>query len=538
MNGMIVAPEPLAAQAGVEAFRHGGNAADAAVTTAFAQGVVDPLMCGLGGTAAGLVRDGRTGLISMLDASSTIGSVPPPEAFRTGYKVRTETVGRYVVEGEINQMGYQSIMVPGFVRAAQMLFERYGSGRVAWADLLAPAIRLADEGFDIYPYVARFWANTEERPGYPGLMRALSRTAACAAIFLNQGRPWREGERMVQPDLAQTLRRLASEGPEDFYAGEIGRRMLDDLHAHGGLFTADDLRGFTADVGAPVEGAYRGHRVCSAPPPASGVQLIEMLQVAEQLSIGALGHNSADYLDTLARIMIATFLEQAVLKGDPPHSIATRFIRRGLSRDHATMLADEVRRRVPRTGIAAVPDAGTTHVSVADSTGTLVALTHSNGSLGASGVVTPGLGFMYNNFLGHFHPLPGFPDSIVRGKRGGGGLPAIVLRDDAPRIVIGAPGGSRLITSVFQTLLNTLEFGLGMADAVTRPRFHAEEPGLLFAEPSIPDAVIDEVGRRGFRVVRSTYMSRVQAIGLDTTGRAMEAGADPRGGAGVGIFNS
>jgi len=538
MNGMIVAPEPLAAQAGVEAFRRRGNAADAAVATAFAQGVVDPLMCGLGGTAAGVVRDGRTGLISTLDASSTIGSVSPPEAFRTGYKARTETVGRYVVEGEINQTGYQSIMVPGFVRAAQTLFERWGSGHVAWADLLAPAIRLAEEGFDIYPYVARFWANTEERPGYPGLMRALTRTAACAAIFLNQGRPWQEGERMVQPDLARTLRRLASEGPEDFYTGQIARRMVDDLHGHGALVTADDLRGFTADLGTPVEGEYRGHRVFTAPPPTSGVQLIEMLQVAEQLSIGSLGHNSADYLDTVARIMIATFLEQVVLKGDPPLSIATRFIRDGLSRDHAKTLADEVRRRVPRTGIAAPHDAGTTHVSVADSAGTLVALTHSNGSLGASGVVTPGLGFMYNNFLGHFHPLAGFPDSIVPGKRGGGGLPAIVLKDGAPHIVIGAPGGSRLITSVFQTLLNTLEFGLGMAEAVTRPRFHAEEPGLLFAEPAIPGGIVDEVGRRGFRVVRSTYMSRVQAIRLDATGRAMEAGADPRGGAGVGVFSS
>jgi len=536
MSGMIVAPEPLAAQAGVEAFRRGGNAADAAVATAFAQGVVDPLMCGLGGTAAGVVRDGRTGDISTLDASSTIGSVPPPEAFRTGYKVRTETVGRYVVDGEINQMGYQSIMVPGFVRAMQTLHERWGSGRVAWADLVAPAIRLAEEGFDIYPYVAKFWANAEDRPGYPGLMRTLTHTAACAAIFLNHGRPWREGERLVQPDLARTLRRLASEGPEDFYTGAIARRMLDDLHAHGGLIAPADLRTFIADLGAPVEGAYRGYRVFSAPPPASGVHVIEMLQVAEQLSVGSLGHNTADYVETLARVMIATFLEQVVLKGDPPASVGARFIRRGLSRDHAKTLADEVRRRVPRSGVAAAPDAGTTHVSVADSDGTLVALTHSTGSLGASGVVTPGLGFMYNNFLGHFHPLPGFPDSIVPGKRGGGGVPTLVLRGDGPHVVIGAPGGSRLITSVFQTLLNTLEFGLGMADAVTRPRFHAEEPGLIFAEPAIPDAVVDDVVRRGFRVVRSTYMSRVQAIRLDGDGRAMEAGADPRGGAGVGVM--
>jgi gamma-glutamyltranspeptidase/glutathione hydrolase len=265
--------------------------------------------------------------------------------------------------------------------------------------------------------------------------------------------------------------------------------------------------------------------------------LIEMLQIAEQLSVGSLAHNSADYVETLARLMIATFLEQVVLKGDPPASIAARFIRRGLSRAHAKTVADEVRRRVPRSGVAAAPDAGTTHVSVADSDGTLVALTHSTGSLGASGVVTPGLGFMYNNFLGHFHPLPGFPDSIVPGKRGGGGVPALVLRGETPHVVIGAPGGSRLITSVFQTLLNTLEFGLPMGEAVTRSRFHAEEPGLIFVEPAIPDTVADDVARRGFRVVRSTYMSRVQAIRVGGDGRTMEAGADPRGGAGTGTFS-
>jgi gamma-glutamyltranspeptidase/glutathione hydrolase len=414
MKGMIVAPELLAAQAGVEAFRLGGNASEAAVATAFAQSVVDPLMCGLGGTAIGLVRVGRTGAVRAIDASAAIGSPPPRDVFRTGYKVRAETVGRYVVEGEINQFGYQSIMVPGFVRWAQVVFEQHGSGRVARADLLAPAIRLAEEGFDIYPYVARFWASTEDRPGYPGLMRTLTRTPACAALFLNQGRPWREGERMVQPDLAKTLRRLASAGADDFYTGEIAARIVEDVTASGGLFTAADLSAFAVDVGDPVAGTYKGHQVLSAPPPASGVHLIEMLQIAEHLGMGALGHNTADYVEDLARLMIATFLEQGILKGDPPHTIAMRYIQRGLSRTHAKALADDVRRRVSPTGAVAVPDAGTTHVSAADSEGNLVELTHSTGSLGASGVVTPGLGFMYNNFLGHFHPPAAWVSGLDR----------------------------------------------------------------------------------------------------------------------------
>lgn len=535
MKGMVVCPEPLAAEAGVEAFRRGGNAADAAVAAAFAQCVVDPLMCGLGGTALGLVMDRRTGAVDFLDASVTIGSVPVPEAFRTGHRERTETVGRYVVEGEINQMGYQSIMVPGFVRGAEVLYERYGSGKVAWGDLLAPAIRLAEEGFDIYPYVARQWANTEDRPGYPGLMRKLTATSDCAAIYLRRGTIYKEGDRLIQADLGRTLRRLAQEGPGDFYTGDIGRRIAEDMAAHGGLFNGDDLRNFPVDVGEPVAGVYRGYDVVSTPPPGSGVQMIEMLQVLEHFDLVETGHNTPEYIELLARAMIATFLEQVVLKGDPPQSVATRFMRKGLSRTHARAIAERVRAKAPEAGAPARGDTGTTHLSAVDSAGTVVSMTHSIGSLAASGVVTPGLGFIYNNFLGHFHPLPGHPDSIVAGKRGGGGVPTVIMSGGRPVVVIGAPGGSRLITSILQTLINVLDFGMEMKRAVTAPRFHAEEPGLIFAEPAIPEDVVEAVRGRGFRVERSTYMSRVQAICIDPDTGEMAAGPDPRGGAGVGI---
>jgi gamma-glutamyltranspeptidase/glutathione hydrolase len=539
MKGMVVAPEPLAAHAGVEAFRQGGNAADAAVAAAFTQGVVDPLMCGLGGTAFALVRGGRSAIVNAVCGSAMVGSVPPPEAFRNGYRARTETIGRYVVEGEINQLGYQSIMVPGFVRCMKVLYEQYGSGRVAWPDLLAPAIRLAEEGYEVYPYIGQFWASTEDRPGYPALARTLNQTPACAAVYLNNGRPWQEGERILQRDMATTLKRLAAEGPEDFYTGAIARRIAADFAANGALVTADDLRTFPVDVMQPVTGSFHDYEILSGPPPASGVQMIEMLQTLERFPLRKIGHNSADYIVTLAEVMIRSFLEQAVLKGDPPYSISMRTIRQGLSRGHAEAVAESVRSKSLVAGPGAGPALdGTTHISVADTDGTLVSLTHSTGSLGASGVVTPGLGFIYNNFLGHFHPLPGHPDSIIPGKRGGGGVPTIVLRDGKPCVVIGAPGGSRLISSILQCLLNTLDFGMGMAEAVTVPRFHAEEPGLIFAEPSIPAVVIADVTARGYRVVRSTYMSRVQALKLGDTAGEMEAGSDPRGGAGIGVFDS
>jgi gamma-glutamyltranspeptidase/glutathione hydrolase len=179
-----------------------------------------------------------------------------------------------------------------------------------------------------------------------------------------------------------------------------------------------------------------------------------------------------------------------------------------------------------------VSDSGTTHVTVVDAEDTVISFTHSIGSLAGSGVVTPGLGILFNNFIGHFSPLPGHPDSIAQGKRGGGGCAAVVYDGARPYIAIGAPGGSRLITSIYQALLNVLDRGMPMARAVAVPRFHSEEPGLIFIEPAFPDDVADSLRRRGYRVERSTYMSRVQAILLDKDGR-LHPGPDPRGGAGA-----
>jgi gamma-glutamyltranspeptidase/glutathione hydrolase len=503
------------------------------VAAAFAQCVVDPLMCTIGGTAVGLVRRGPNGPIRVVDAAVTTGSVPVPEAWIEGYAGRAETIGRYIVRGEGNQIGHGSVMVPGFVRGMQHLFERYGSRTIAWHQLLQPAIRLAAEGFTVYRYVARFWADTEDRPGYPSLARKLAATPDCGRIFRRiDGRVYQEGDRLVQADLAQTLGRLADQGPDEFYAGETGRRIAADFAAHGGLFTAGDLRGFQVLEYPPVEGVYRGLRVTSTPPPASGAQLIEMLQVAEAMNLAGIEYNGPQYLDYLARIMAATFFEHASLKLDPPYTLALGVVARSLDPAYARRLADVLRARRPEGPHPMVASPGTTHVSVADGEGSVVSLTHSVGSIGGSGVVTPGTGILFNNFLGHFDPRPGRPDSITAGKRGGGGCPAVLFEGDRPRIVIGAPGGSRLIAAVFQVLLNVIDRAMPMPHAVAAPRCHSEEPYLLFIEPPFPDAVAAALRSFGYRVQRSTYMARVQGIEINSRGE-MTPGADPRGGAGA-----
>ncbi|MGQ0571937.1 MAG: gamma-glutamyltransferase, partial [Armatimonadota bacterium] len=355
----------------------------------------------------------------------------------------------------------------------------------------------------------------------------------CTQIYLRRGgQPYRLGDHLVQADLARTLRRIAEGGPAEFYDGETGQRMAEDFAAHGGLFTAQDLRAYEPLEYDPLEGIYRGHRVVSVPPPGSGGQLIEMLQVVEAMNLAALAHNGTEFIDLMARVMTATFIEHASLKLDPPYTMTVGVLARALDREHARRLARELRARRPEGVRPMVRDPGTTHVSVVDSDGTLIAFTHSIGSLAGSGVVTPGLGILFNNFLGHFSPLPGTPDSIAQGKRGGGGCAAIVFEGSRPRIVIGAPGGSRLITAIHQSILNVLDRGMTMAEAVSAPRFHSEEPALIFVEPSLPEDVVEALRSRGYRVEHSTYMSRVQAILVDESGR-FHPGPDPRGGAGA-----
>lgn len=533
VRGLVVAPEPLAAEAGAQALRQGGNAADAAVAAAFAQCVVNPLLCGIGGTAVGLARRGPDGPVRVVDAAVTTGSLPVPRDWVSGYTGRSETIGRYIVEGEGNQIGHASVMVPGFVRGAQHLFTHFGSGRVGWHDLLEPAARLAADGFAVYPYIAGAWGDTEDRPGYPALARKMAATPECARNYLKpDGRPYREGDHLVQPDLAKTLRRIAEEGPEEFYEGETGRRIAEDFEIHGGLFTAEDLRAYRVLEYEPVAGTYRGYRVEAVPPPASGAQLIEMLQTAEAMRLADLAHNSPEYIDLMARLMTATFFEHASLKLDPPYTVTLGVLTQTLDPAHAGRLAGVLRQRKPDGPRSMVSNPGTTHVTVVDAEGTVVALTHSIGSLAGSGVVSPGLGILFNNFIGHFDPRPGRPDSIVQGKRGGGGCPAILFDGARLYIAIGAPGGSRINTAVFQTLLNAIDRGMPMAEAVAAPRFHSEEPDLIFLEPSFPEPVAEALRARGYKVQRSTYMSRVQAIQIEPDGR-LAAGPDPRGGAGA-----
>lgn len=536
MKGIAVAPEPLAAKAAEEVYREGGNAVDAAVAVSFAQGAVDPLMCGLGGTALMYLRlaDGRA---LVIDGSTTIGSVPPPESWRTGYVGRSETVGRYIIKGELNSLGYASVGIPGFVRTAWDAYRKYGSGKVSWGRLLEPAIKLAEEGFQIYPYLTKWFTPEMDapKPGYPSSMSKLTYTPDAARIYLKEGRRYRDGEVLVQADMGRTLRRIAEEGADVFYEGGIGKAIADDFKAHGGLFTYEDLVNWQPLYQDVAAGTYRGYGISTARPPATGVQMVEMLNILEHFDIASMDRLSPAYVDLLAKIMRTGFYDNVHLKNDPPYSVGYDMVRRYLSKEHAKVRAEKIKKGQAALGpLPTKPaDTGTTHVTTVDGDGNVVSFTHSLGTLFGSGVVTPGLGFFFNNFMGHFNPLPGAWDSIVPHKKGGGGCPVLLLKDGKPFFVIGSPGGSRLISSILLSIINVVDHGMDAQTAVSVPRFHCEEEDLLFVEPTYPQGVVKELETMGWKVTLSNYMARMQAVLIGKDGK-LYAGADPRGGQGVG----
>lgn len=535
MKGMIIAPEPLAATAGASILTKGGNAVDAAVSAAFVQGVVNPMLCGIGGSGLLFVHIASENKTILIDCSCTMGSNPIPTYWQEQYRGRSEAYGRYILENEENQFGYKSIMVPGFVLGAWEAVQRYGSGNITWNEIIEPAKVAAIDGFEVYPYISTFWFSKEDKPAYPNFFRKIKNNLEAMSIY---GYPKKAGEHFIQKDYGKTLESIANFGGDEFYKGSIGERIIKDFSKNSSLISPKDISEYNVYETEPIVGQYRGYEVrgaisgCSSSP-----QIIAMLKILEGFDLKKLGHNTPDYIDLVSRVMRASFNDHLQLKGDPPYSVALNLLRKYTSSERTAYWQERIRDEIVLgpifpTGLGSE----TTHVSVVDEEGSAVSWTHTLGSIGGSGVVTPGLGFLYNNFVGHFNPIHGNWDSILPGKRGGGGAPLILYKDGKPVMVIGAPGGSRIITAVLQVILNVIDHGMTMGEAVTVPRFHSEEKNKLFLEPEISEDMIIHLQKKNYDVLRSTYMSRVQAIWIDPDTNIYSAGADPRGGRGQGVI--
>ena len=520
---MLSAPEAAAVDVGAAVLAAGGNAVDAAIACAFAQGVVNPHDSSAGGFMLIQVWPAEGDRVASLDAPATAGSKVRPDMWAARFRGPNPSGWGFLLEGNPNEYGYGSICTPGAVRGFADSASRWGT--LPLADLVEPAARLAEDGFVIDARIAGGWRSTPEYSTTP-LVDYLRANREATRVFLRpDGEPHDTGFVLRNPDYAATLRTIGAHGPDAFYQGELARRMADDFAEWGAAVTAADLAGYRARNVEPVVGTYRGFEIATSQPPHAGPTLIGILNILEGWDLRALGHNSAEYVLRVALGMKAAFADRDGL-GDPD------FVDVPLERMTSKERAADWRRRIERGDSLDGPTApaaeapGTTHVSVVDGEGTCVSLTHSLG--GSSGVVTPGLGFMFNNSMANFHPLPGHANSIAPGKgRTTGITPTIVSRDGRPVLVIGAPGAMKIVTAVAQVIVNVLDFGMSPQEAIAAPRFDCHG-GPSSCQARIPESVIEAVRRR-HPIVRTGFghggFGLVHAVGIDGEGR-LTGGAD------------
>jgi gamma-glutamyltranspeptidase/glutathione hydrolase len=465
-RGMVVTNHPLASAAGAEMLAEGGNAIDAGIAALFALSVVEPMMVGLlgGGMAHLRLADGTH---TVLDGLSTVPAAGRPDMYTPvsqAWPAALETVGR------ANAVGATSVAVPGNLLAWCAALERHGS--LSLADVMAPAIRLAARGFAVTPYLSECVAEAATD---------LARDPAIAALLLPDGAPIRAGTRLANGALAETLATIAREGPGALHGGALGGIVAADIGRRGGHLAAADLRDARLATREAVRGSYRGIDIVGPPPPASGgVHVVQMLNILEGYDLQHLGYGTAASCHLIAEALKIAFADRAAATADPDFVAVP--VARLLSKSYAAERRARISPGRAQAWSAGVPAAGespnTTHLTVADADGRILCATHTINSLFGARFLVPELGLIPNNYMALFDPRPGHALSIAPGKRiTTSQAPLIALRDGKPLVALGLPGGLRIFGSAMQALINLIDHGMTLQEAVEAPRIWTQGPG-------------------------------------------------------------
>jgi gamma-glutamyltranspeptidase/glutathione hydrolase len=521
----VTAGHPVGAAVGAAILRRGGNAVDAAVATALAMAVVEPFMSCVAGGGCMLIHRPRRGDPVALDFNVEAPAAAHARMYRLGGGRGNDLFPWPAVEGDANAEGHRAVAVPGSVAGLSLAVERYGTMELR--DVVAPAARLARRGVPVDWYVAlEIAAHAEE----------LLRHPEAARTYLRGGRfPQRPpglagGDRLRQPALARTLELIGKEGPDAFYRGELAEAVEAEMRRGGGLLTRADLAAYRVRVAPPLEGRYAGVTLLGMPGATGCVTALEALNVLAAAGASRFGPADPETYHLRAGAFRAAFGDRLRHLGDPEHVTAPWA--RLLSSAHAARLAA---RLGPAPGARAArgrPGAGecTTHVCAVDRDRTLVSLTHTAVSLFGSKVVVPGTGLLLANGMLWFDPEPGRPNSIAPRKRPLVNMtPFLALRDGAPYLALGAPGGRKIVTAIPQVLSNLLDFRLGPQAAVEAPRLHTEGEAVA-VDDRVGPGVLAALRRWGHRVLAQTesystfYFARPQVI--QVTGDGLVAGVD------------
>lgn len=488
-RGMVVTNHPLASAAGSQMLLAGGNAVDAAVAALFALTVVEPMMVGIlgGGLAHIRMADGRH---VVLDGLSTA----PQRAAPDMYDCLSDEIGRQRdVRDRENVVGPKAVAVPGALAGWCEALARFGT--LPLAEVLQPAIALAERGFTVTPYLSNCIADN---------IADLARDPGLAALFLRDGQALPAGTRLVQSDYAKSLSLIAETGPAALYGGPLGQALTDFMAAKGGLIGPDDLTAYRVETREPIRGSYRGHEIMGPPPPASsGVHIAQMLNILEGYDIGALGFGSPDAVHLLAEALKIAFADRAVATADPAFVKVpvARLIDKAYADERRALIAmDRAQSWAP--GLSGGESADTTHVTVADADGNVVTATQTiNGLFGACTQI-PGTGMLTNNYMFNFDPHPGRALSIAPGKRVFTSMaPMIVLKEGKLAFALGLPGALRIFPSALQAIVNLIDHGMSLQEAVEAPRVWTEG-GVLELEEAFPETVAEALRARGHRIVR------------------------------------
>jgi gamma-glutamyltranspeptidase/glutathione hydrolase len=525
-HGIVVSSERLASNVGLSILKAGGNAVDAAVATAFALAVTYPGAGNIGGGGF-IVLHTKHGRVTTFDFREKAPLAASPTMF-------LDEQGK--IRDDSNHQGILSVGVPGTVAGLELAHKRYG--KLAWKEIIQPAVELAEQGFPMSRYKSGNLENYRVK---------FLRYPSSAKVFLKpDGTVYRPGELWRQPDLAATLKRIQHEGSADFYSGETAKLIVDFMRKNGGLITLDDLARYEAVERKPLHGKYRGYDVYAMGPSSSGGGvLLEMLNILEGYNLAGLGHDSAPYLHLLTEAMRSAYLDRARYLGDPeanPDMPMDMLISDGYAARLRKSIAPD-KARISRAADVQTPGEGphTTHLSVVDAEGNAVSLTTTIESWYGSAIVVEGAGFLLNNEMGDFNPVPGKTDDqgqigtkaneVAPGKRMLSNMcPTIIARDGKPFLAIGSPGGRTIPNTVLQVILNAIDFRMNIAEAIARPRIHQQwlpdvtdyEPGAFSADALRLYKMMGHAARE------DKDLKHNDAMGIMIRKKALSGCADPR----------
>ncbi|MBT3605869.1 MAG: gamma-glutamyltransferase [Candidatus Latescibacteria bacterium] len=526
-NGMVVTGEPLAAKVGLDVLKKGGNAIDAAVAIGFAQAVTLPKAGNIGGGGFMVIHLAKTDETIAIDFRETA----PAKAYRDLFLNKNGDV-----DSKLSRFSHLSAGVPGTVSGMALALKQYGSQSLS--DILTPAIQLAEKGF---PVSSRFAQDLSSRKDH------FQKWPASAKIFLKStDEVYQPGDLFKQEDLARTLKTIQKNGPDAFYKGDVANLIVREMQQHGGLITKADLAAYKPVIRKPIKGTYQGHTLFSMPPPSSGgIHIVQILNILENFNLKQTGPNSAATLHHMAEAMKYAYADRSKFLGDPdfvdiPQKELT-------SKAYAKSLSQKInaQKATPSSDIGPgnptdYESNQTTHYSVIDKHGNAVAVTYTINFSFGSGIVVDGAGFLLNNEMDDFSSKPGVPNAygliggeanaIEPNKRMLSSMsPTLVLKNGKPILITGSPGGSRIITTTLQIILNVIDHGMNIQEAVNAPRMHHQWlPDELRVEEGLSSDTIRLLKKMGHTLSMKPTMGAAESIFIDPNMGIYYGAADPR----------